>query len=272
MAQAPKATKDQELLFVGSACNLDSCKLNDFLPIKCPHCAHTFCSSHFLPESHHCDKWDPSAHNRVAPNCPFCNVPVAYPSGGDPNAAMERHFESTCEALGRGGSSPKGSGICAQVRCNKALIVPIVCQSCNKKFCPEHRFHKCTMASSSAAAPKAIPMTAKGANTSRSGVVLSLKPKNANGNLPGERQQPSGSKVVPAPEPSTSALGKAGSGWSGRAPFSKTDRRAKAEQKSSMMALRERARKGLLTEDETVKLATMEASKARGKEDGCIIV
>ncbi|EJU03209.1 hypothetical protein DACRYDRAFT_50169 [Dacryopinax primogenitus] len=139
--------KSQELLFVGSTCHLDSCSLNDFLPINCPHCSYTFCSSHFLPDAHRCNKWDPTMHNRVAPSCPFCNIPVAYPSGGDPDAAMESHFKSSCEALGREGSSKKSARICAHARCRKVLIVPIHCPSCRRQFCPEHRFaasHSCS--------------------------------------------------------------------------------------------------------------------------------
>ncbi|KZP01328.1 hypothetical protein CALVIDRAFT_532944 [Calocera viscosa TUFC12733] len=222
MAQPPS---NEELLFVGSTCHLDSCKLNDFLPLKCSHCSHTFCSSHFLPDSHHCDKWDPSAHNRVAPNCPFCNVPVAYPSGGDPNLAMEKHFESSCEALGRGGPSRKGTRICAQARCNKALIVPIVCQSCNRQFCPEHRFpasHTCTSApspSATRAAPKTS--TTKPANAARNG-PMALKTTIANQlPSPGERQS---LRSVPRPVTASSATGNAGNGGQSRTPFSKADR------------------------------------------------
>jgi len=48
--------------------------------------------------------------------------------------------------------------------------------------------------------------------------------------------------------------------------------RAKAEQKSAMLALRERARKGVLTDGEKVRLAEMEAAKAHEKQDGCVIV
>jgi len=146
---------DQELLFVGSTCHLESCRLNDFLPLNCSHCSYTFCSSHFLPEAHHCDKWDPSAHNRVAPNCPFCKIPVAYPSDSDPNEALEKHFETNCEALGKAGSSKRSSQVCAQARCPKVLISPIRCQQCSKQFCPEHRFpatHACATVSASARA------------------------------------------------------------------------------------------------------------------------
>jgi len=220
-----QASRDQELLFIGSTCDLDSCKLNDFLPLKCSHCSHTFCSSHFLPDSHHCDKWDPSTHNRVAPNCPFCNVPVAYPSGGDPNVAMEHHFDSTCEALGRGGSSKKGTSICAHARCNKALIVPILCQSCNKQFCPEHRFpasHTCTAASFSSTS-NAAPKVSKSTNSNRSG-GLSFKPKTTSESLRGGRQEAAASKGAPRLIAPASSSGNTGVVGSSRTPFSKTDR------------------------------------------------
>ena len=53
--------------------------------------------------------------------------------------------------------------------------------------------------------------------------------------------------------------------------YTTTLSRARAERESRLKALRERARKGLLSEGEKVILAAEEAEAARAKDDGCII-
>ncbi|KAG9007131.1 hypothetical protein FRB94_014604 [Tulasnella sp. JGI-2019a] len=149
-----------ELLAIGQTCSHPSCSLVDFLPIKCQHCAQPYCSDHWKPQLHSCPKFDAAAHNRVAPACPFCQVPVAFAPGVDPNLAMEEHFANKCEVV-RGGSlvGVKGSGMrknesprCARKTCKKVLIAPITCQTCYQQFCPEHRFpasHTCKVDSTS---------------------------------------------------------------------------------------------------------------------------
>lgn len=50
-----------------------------------------------------------------------------------------------------------------------------------------------------------------------------------------------------------------------------SDRRAKAERESRRKAMQARAKKGLLTEDEKLILATEEASRAEDKND-CVVM
>ncbi|KAG8946837.1 hypothetical protein FRC04_011384 [Tulasnella sp. 424] len=154
-----------ELLAIGQQCSHPACYLVDFLPIKCQHCTKPFCSDHFKPDVHSCEKFDPTKHDRIAPACPFCQKPVAFAAGVDPNIAMEKHFETTCEVVAGGGlvgmkSKAGGSGAsasprCARAKCNKVLVAPIRCTVCSQQFCAEHRFpvnHKCTTGTTSASA------------------------------------------------------------------------------------------------------------------------
>lgn len=126
-----------ELLAVGQSCSHPACNLVDFLPFKCQHCTQPFCGDHYKPELHSCAKFDPNKHDRIAPACPFCQKPVAFGPGVDPNVAMENHFETKCEVVGGGGlvgmTARKGAGSggssprCGRVKCNKVLIAPIRC-------------------------------------------------------------------------------------------------------------------------------------------------
>ncbi|KAI4519858.1 hypothetical protein K523DRAFT_418980 [Schizophyllum commune Tattone D] len=140
--------RDQQLLSIGKQCHLDTCHLVDFLPFKCQHCSEAFCQEHFLPAAHTCPKYDETKHNRVAPSCPMCNVPVAIKPGQDPNERMEQHFTRECSVMT--GRAPKKSGpVCEKARCGKALVSPIRCDKCRKQFCAAHRFpsdHTCTPA------------------------------------------------------------------------------------------------------------------------------
>ena len=100
--------------------------LVDFLPIKCQHCTHAFCSDHFLPEAHKCDKFDAHLHNRVAPPCPFCSTPIAIPPGQDPNIKMEAHFNTDCVVL-TGQARKSAHPTCSRAKCGKVLYAPIRC-------------------------------------------------------------------------------------------------------------------------------------------------
>lgn len=118
--------RDAGLLAIGTQCAAPTCMLVDFLPIKCQHCSHAFCSEHFLPEAHKCDKFDAHLHNRVAPPCPFCSTPIAIPPGQDPNIKMEAHFNTECVVLtGQGRKSAHPT--CARAKCGKVLYAPIRC-------------------------------------------------------------------------------------------------------------------------------------------------
>jgi hypothetical protein len=178
-APTPNRDRDQQLLAVGRQCSHPSCRLVDFLPFKCQHCANSFCADHFKPASHSCPKYDEAKYNRVVPDCehrsytfsyrlvqlmswllgPLCNQPVPIPPGEDPNIGMERHLSRDCSVMT--GRSQKASSTprCARPKCGKLVFAQIQCdvsslfatdyqsfdplsrlQKCYRKFCPEHRF------------------------------------------------------------------------------------------------------------------------------------
>ncbi|KAF5315335.1 hypothetical protein D9619_007151 [Psilocybe cf. subviscida] len=159
----PEQDRDTQLLGVGRQCSDPSCYLVDFLPFKCQHCELSFCQEHFKVDVHHCTKYDESKHNRVAPNCPLCNIPVAVRPGQDPNERMDRHLETECSIV-TGKVQAKTTPLCARGNCRKVLFSPIRCTSCRQQFCPAHRFpgdHTCS--ASSTASP--VKPTLSSANT-----------------------------------------------------------------------------------------------------------
>ncbi|KAI9465599.1 hypothetical protein BJY52DRAFT_1202308 [Lactarius psammicola] len=274
----PSPERDQELLAIGRQCSHPSCLLVDFLPFKCQHCTDSFCADHFKPESHSCSKYDETKYNRVAPDCPLCNEPVPIPPGEDPNIRMERHLTVDCSVMT--GRSHKASSAprCSRPKCGKVLIAQIQCDKCRQKFCPEHRFpssHNCSSLSS-LAAPTPISSTPSKASSRTSAV-------SASGLAAMKRAAASAKSVVPSPSTKTPKVpAKATSSASAAAsgskhntpnPFSKTDRRSKQERESQIRAMRARAQKGLLSEEEKVLLASLEAERAHGSGNrDCVVM
>ncbi|KAG1743164.1 uncharacterized protein EDB91DRAFT_1328492 [Suillus paluster] len=241
-------TTNEQLLGLGTPCSYPHCSLLDFLPFKCPHCpdSPSFCAEHFHP---HCT----TAHanlDRVAPNCPLCSVPVAIPPGEDPNVRMERHISRFCEAMNATGRQrgKGGSKICARGKCGKVLFAPIGCDKCQKEFCPQHRFpkdHTCpslTSASKPSLRPSPVSVTPS-SSSAKSAPLPSSKPT-----------LPLSSKLSIPVSLSVPNV------------FSKTDRRAKEERESRRKAMTDRAKRGLLTEEEKLILAQQEAARAQEQE------
>ncbi|KAJ7134670.1 hypothetical protein C8R44DRAFT_771106 [Mycena epipterygia] len=255
---------EAQLLSVGAQCSHQSCLLVDFLPFKCQHCEDSFCQEHFMVTAHKCPKYDETKYNRVAPNCPLCNVPVSVRPGQDANVAMETHFTRDCSVM-TGKTKTKNTPICAKQRCGKALFAPIRCTKCNEQFCPSHRFpadHSCSSAGAGAqprttgptAASRLLDLNAK---ASAAGVAT----------MGAIKTMTSGAQAASSsrPAPQSSSMPNL---------FSKTDRRAKAERESRRRAMQERAKKGLLSEEEKLVLATEEAGRAQGGNDKkeCVIM
>lgn len=119
------ASQSKELLTAGRTCSHSACNTIDFLPFKCHHCNQSFCQEHWKPEEHSCNNYDPAAHDRIVPQCPLCNIPVAVPSGGDVNDAMDLHILTDCSAAL---TKKKKGPHCANSKCGKVLISPILCQ------------------------------------------------------------------------------------------------------------------------------------------------
>ncbi|CAG7853541.1 SubName: Full=Uncharacterized protein {ECO:0000313/EMBL:CCA73316.1} [Serendipita indica DSM 11827] len=132
-----------DLLSAGTTCSHDACRTIDFLPFKCSHCAQSFCTEHWKPADHDCKQYDAAAEDRILPQCPFCSKPVLVLPKQDPNDAMEAHIDRDCAVFT--GKKRRGP-VCGNKKCGKALISPIVCQTCKGQFCPSHRFpnaHTC---------------------------------------------------------------------------------------------------------------------------------
>jgi hypothetical protein len=114
-----------DLLHAGTSCSHPACRTIDFLPFKCSHCNHSFCTDHWQPTQHDCPKYDPAQYDRIVPQCPFCSKPVNVTQGQDINAAMERHIDNDCHIFV--GKKKRGP-VCGNKKCGKSLISPIICQ------------------------------------------------------------------------------------------------------------------------------------------------
>ncbi|KAI0300383.1 hypothetical protein BC826DRAFT_992995 [Russula brevipes] len=281
----PNSGRDQQLLAVGRQCSHPYCHLVDFLPFKCQHCANSFCADHFKPASHSCTKYDEAKYNRVAPDCPLCNEPVPIPPGEDPNIRMERHLNRDCSVMTGRTQKPSATPRCARPKCGKLLFAQIQCDKCHGKFCPEHRFpnsHNCSSISStplrslpasaatrpgpqapatSVSGLAAMKRAAASVKSSASALSPPIKVHTLQSSTKGAASSsgvvPSGSKTNASPSN----------------PSSKAERRSKQERDSQIKAMRARAQKGLLSEDEKVILASLEAERAHGtsKKD-CVIM
>ncbi|THH20080.1 hypothetical protein EW146_g1182 [Bondarzewia mesenterica] len=325
--------RDQQLLFIGQQCSDRSCQLVDFLPIKCQHCSQPFCADHYLPAAHRCDKYDEHQHNRVAPSCPLCNIPIAIPPGEDPNIRMERHFNYDCSVMTGKSGKAKSTPTCAKAKCGKVLFAPIPCEKCKEQFCPSHRFpvdHNCpSLISSSSPSSTSKLHSSRLPNVTSQTVAASSSAKAAikraianvgsstasstagHGITPSSASKPSSpSKASPRPNPfsktdrprttvvtptTTANLSDTTSSTTSAATTihattadtppqqcspklpaksSMNFSRAREERDSRMRAMQARARKGLLSEDEKLILASLEAerSKGGGRNKECIIM
>ncbi|KAI6130005.1 hypothetical protein EDD17DRAFT_1470561 [Pisolithus thermaeus] len=257
--------RETQLLAIGRQCSETSCLLVDFLPLKCNLCSASFCEEHFAVAAHKCPKYDDRIHNRVAPSCPLCNTPVAIPPGEDPNIRMERHISNECSVTTGKSARPKSTPVCARGKCGKVLFAPIACDACHKNYCPQHRFqkdHGCIPSS-----------THTSTATHQNVLVAALKRMNAAPSSPSKvttKATLTGQGSNAPPDASSSKVSPLLSN-----PLSKTDRRARAERESRRKAMMERAKKGLLTEQEKLILAAEEAERAQGvrsSDKECVVM
>ncbi|KAF9013247.1 hypothetical protein BDQ17DRAFT_1296767 [Cyathus striatus] len=176
----PVPERDDQLLSVGKKCSHPSCHLVDYLPFKCQHCTQLYCQEHFKVEAHQCPEYDESKHDRVAPNCPLCNTPVAVRPNQDPNVRMEEHFTKECSVMTGRSTKANASPRCARAKCGKILFSPIRCTQCRAQFCPSHRFpadHSCPSLSAPTASGSRPPARAAAAS---SFAALASNAKNLN--------------------------------------------------------------------------------------------
>ncbi|KIM43291.1 hypothetical protein M413DRAFT_444110 [Hebeloma cylindrosporum] len=201
MATSSSSQPDTQLLSVGKQCSDSACLLVDFLPFKCQHCQLSFCQEHFKVDAHKCSKYDESKFNRVAPNCPLCNIPVAVRPGQDPNVRMDIHLESECSVV-TGKVKAKTTPLCARPTCKKVLFSPIRCTSCRRQFCPAHRFpgdHSCSGSSPVPPKPNAFANLNSGAKN------LHSKASATGAAAMGAVKKTMAADVTPGPQPSSSS-------------------------------------------------------------------
>ncbi|KAG5636192.1 hypothetical protein H0H81_008898 [Sphagnurus paluster] len=120
---------NSQLLAIGKQCSHPSCLLVDFLPFKCQHCTDSFCQEHFKVVAHKCSKYDENKHNRIAPDCPVCQTPVAVRPGQDPNDRMDEHLEKECSGMTGKSGKARTMPVCAKGNCKKVLFSPIASPS-----------------------------------------------------------------------------------------------------------------------------------------------
>ncbi|KAI0061412.1 hypothetical protein BV25DRAFT_1838930 [Artomyces pyxidatus] len=259
--------RDQQMLSIGKQCSDSTCGLVDFLPFKCQHCAQSYCAEHFRPTAHHCEQYDESKYNRVAPECPLCNEPVAIPPGEDPNVRMDRHFDTDCSVMTGKTRKAKSGPTCARGKCGKVLFAPIRCQKCNQQFCPEHRFpadHSCSSTASSSKPSTSKPSFANAKSQASAAGAQAMAAF--------KRSATAASAAKPSLPPSSTSNSKNPPNLPHL--FSKTDRRAKQERESQRRAMQARASKGLLSAEEKTILAALEAERAQGVDGdkGCVMM
>ncbi|KZT65799.1 hypothetical protein DAEQUDRAFT_730966 [Daedalea quercina L-15889] len=243
MSGSSTPERDSGLLAVGQQCSHSSCMLVDFLPIKCQHCSHAFCSEHFLPKTHKCDKFDAYQHDRVAPPCPFCRIPIAIPPGQDPNIRMEVHFNTECSVI-TGKARKSSRPTCARAKCGKVLYAPIRCDKCKQQFCPQHRFptsHSCTSgASTASAAPSAKSQLSASSAAAMSAIQRAMASTNiptpANATTRGTTSQTRSILQPPVMGQSSSSTSTRSSSSTRSNPFSATDRSSAAPASSPVPA------------------------------------
>lgn len=217
----------------------------------------------------------------------------------DPNLAMERHIESgRCRALRTDGNGlvtddagnrakVKGKTACTYTRCNNQMWIDLSCERCGKAFCPTHREpkqHRC-QAAAATPSPKTSPRVpssskmAQGLSTNTlSSLASSTSAKKASPLMPSSASMGTSSSGA-GPSKSASSQGSAQPKKPG-VPASiaaslpsmgiksseerSVAKRAAEERESAALALKNRAKKGLLSEDEKVRYATMQAMEAKG--------
>ncbi|GAA5872343.1 hypothetical protein JCM1840_004133 [Sporobolomyces johnsonii] len=347
--------ENQPFLDIGRHCSAEGCHQLDFLPFNCPSCELPFCAEHWRPPSGHtCTKYDPRLFDNRVPSCPLCSTPIPIPPQTDPNLPMDSHLSTSCPILHPHLPKPKPANVCNAPKCKVKMVVPIQCDECGGKFCPQHRWradHKCegrpqAKANGGGGAPKGAATGGGGAKkvfglsvggrsaaadraaaastrdrptaasrptptTGLSGLAALRRAQNARASTPSSKLTATAKlgtsanplvlddssdssddlEILPPHKPKTTTTSSTPSSSSrgsstpatlanvGLGSLRTSDRRARAEQESARKALEARAKKGLLTEDEKVRYATVQAlqqqqrgsSGGKGAGEGCVV-
>ncbi|KAL5110948.1 AN1-type zinc finger protein 2B [Taenia crassiceps] len=131
---------------LGEQCAVKSCRMLDFLPVRCSGCHKVFCKDHYIFESHSCPVGN--GLERQVPVCPLCGVPVPIGPNECADFKVGHHIDTACKsqpALALKGKIFKNA--CSVPRCKKKELVPLCCERCHLNYCISHRNeldHNCT--------------------------------------------------------------------------------------------------------------------------------
>jgi len=123
-----------ELPHLGKHCSEKTCRLLDFLPMKCDACSQIFCKDHLHYDDHNCSS--SYKKNIQVPVCPLCNQPIPVARDQVPDIAVSAHIENNCQIRSK---EKVFSNRCNKTKCKKKELVPLICDTCKLNFCLTHR-------------------------------------------------------------------------------------------------------------------------------------
>ncbi|XP_077559043.1 AN1-type zinc finger protein 2A isoform X1 [Haemaphysalis longicornis] len=137
---------------LGQHCSENSCKILDFLPLKCDACRNIYCKDHFQYRQHGCSAG--VGKDVQVPVCPLCNRPVPSRRGDLPDVAVGDHIDRECQSDPAQAKRKAYVNRCSVKGCKQKEVIPVKCVHCNLNHCLKHRYpddHRCTGHSSAGA-------------------------------------------------------------------------------------------------------------------------
>ncbi|XP_014784650.1 AN1-type zinc finger protein 2A isoform X1 [Octopus bimaculoides] len=134
-----------EFPHLGANCGESTCKMLDFLPMKCDACSQVFCRDHIQYATHKCPE-SYKKDNQV-PVCPLCNTPIGLKKGELPDVVIGHHIDNDCQSDPARQRRKIYVNKCSFKGCKQKEMVPVRCDRCQKNYCLKHRHeqdHKCT--------------------------------------------------------------------------------------------------------------------------------
>lgn len=129
---------------LGNNCSKSSCKMLDFLPVKCDACRQIFCKDHFQYQNHGCT--EALSKDCQVPVCPLCNSPVPSKRGDLPDVAVSSHIDRDCQSDPAQAKRKAYVNRCSLKGCKQKELIPLKCTYCSLNHCLKHRFpddHNC---------------------------------------------------------------------------------------------------------------------------------
>lgn len=129
---------------MGQHCSENSCKILDFLPLKCDACGNIYCKDHFQYGKHGCSAG--VGKDVQVPVCPLCNRPVPSRRGDLPDVAVGDHIDRECQSDPAQAKRKAYVNRCSVKGCKQREVIPVKCVHCNLNHCLKHRYpddHRC---------------------------------------------------------------------------------------------------------------------------------